>query len=218
MALWDFLFRRQRQVEELYAEYLDQWKRCTDSFEKAMDLFLERGNSEEFGYWCRETHKHESRADDLRRKIEFELYSKALLPESRGDVLAVLEAVDRVINKVESILFQLHLENVEVPDLVADHFRRVYTVTRGCLPLVHEAAAACFKSRSGIVSLVEQIDQKESECDHAERAAIRALFASDLPWHTKFQLKNVILELGNVTDRAEGASDRLLITSVKRRV
>ncbi|MEK0368345.1 MAG: DUF47 family protein, partial [Nitrosopumilus sp.] len=45
-----------------------------------------------------------------RREIEISLYEKALIPESRGDILGLLEAVDRIPNKAESVAFQMQTE------------------------------------------------------------------------------------------------------------
>lgn len=218
MGLRDILFRQQRRIEGLFGEYLDDWQKCVEGFAKAMRVYLAHGPNQEFDYLCESTHKSESSADDKRREIEFELYSKSLLPESRGDILGLLETIDKVINKVESVLFQIHLEQIGMPEIIAPHYERIVAVTNACLALVHKAAGRAFSPDEGIPELAEQIDARESECDHAERQALKALFQSDLPWHVKFQVKNLIIETGNITDRAETVADRLVITSVKRRV
>lgn len=218
MGVKDILFKNQRHIEERYYEYMESWKKCTDCFKHAIEVYFKSGISEEFEYLVERTHKNESHADDLRRGIEFELYSKALLPESRGDLLGLLETIDKVLNKVESVLFQIFLENIELPDLIKPNLDRIYHITFECNELVYQAAISIFKDLEKIISLSKEIDEKESQCDHAERDALKKLFSSDLPWHTKLQLKDLIIESGNITDRAESVSDRLVIFSVKRRV
>ena len=218
MGLKDFLFKNQRHIENKFYEYMDAWKECTEAFKKGINIYLESGITEQFEYWTERTHKNESHADDLRRNLEFELYSKALLPESRGDILGLVEAIDKVINKVESVLFQILLERIELPQLMKPKLERIYNITFDCNELVYEASKSIFKNLEKIIPLSKEIDEKESECDHAERDALKTLYDSDLPWHVKLQLKNLIIESGNITDRAESVSDRLVIFSVKRRV
>ena len=52
----------------------------------------------------------ESDADNLRRKIERRLYTETLIPESRGDVLGLLESCDKVLNKTAETLHQFSVE------------------------------------------------------------------------------------------------------------
>lgn len=218
MGIKDFLFRQQRQVTRLFLSYMETWRKCAETFVRAMNFYLEQGLCDEFSYLCEQTHKLESQADDIRRDIEFQLYSKALLPESRGDIFGVLETIDRVINKAESVLFQIQLENISLPGEMKGHITRITTITDECLQLVYDAASRCFDKNADIIGLADLIDEKESRCDHAEREAMRTIFNSDMEWHLRFQLKNLVSELGNITDRSEEVSDRLVITSIKRRV
>ncbi len=218
MGIKNFLFRQQRLGTEQYQFYMDPWRECADTFTRAMNLYLGQGLCDEFSYLSDQTHRLESKADDIRRDIEFQLYSKALLPESRGDIFGVLETIDRVINKAESVLSLIQLEQIALPPGMSDHIDRITTITDECLQLVYDAASRCFDRNADIIGLAKLIDEKESRCDHAEREAQRAIFGSDLEWHLRFQLKNLVTELGNITDRSEEVADRLVITSIKRRV
>ena len=151
MGLKDFLYRHQRHIEGLYDEYLLEWQTCVETFQSAMQLYLDKGNTDEFAYLCEKTHKAESKADDSRRNIEFQLYSKALLPESRGDILGLLETIDKVINKCESVLYQIHLENLELPESMANYFHRILAVTNECLKEVHNAASDYFTNKENMI-------------------------------------------------------------------
>jgi hypothetical protein len=202
----------------LYQSYLETWRACGRTYVKAMHVYLEQGLCDEYDYLCEQTHKLESQADDQRRHIEFQLYSKALLPESRGDIFGLLETIDRVINKAESVLSQVQLERITLPGEMKEHIERITTITDECLELVYDASSRCFEKNADIIGLAGMIDENESRCDHAEREAIRTLFSADLEWHHRFRLKNLITELCNITDRSEEVADRLVITSIKRRV
>ena len=136
LGIFDLLFRKQRHVEAMVFEYLSGWEACLDRFKLAMDLYLEKGLGDEFSAMVQQTHRLEARADDLRRKIEYEMYAKALLPESRGDILGFLEALDRVPNKAETVLFILSGQRLQVPREYAGDVRRLLAPTYEAIDLL----------------------------------------------------------------------------------
>lgn len=218
MKVFDFFLRKQRLIENHVFDYLEQWGKCLEDFKSAMDVYLTEGLGEKFDYYVEHTHKMESRADDLRKKIEWEMYSKALLPESRGDILGLLETMDKIPNKAESILYQIQLQRLRWPEELTRSLRRIVDLTCEAIQLVYEAAKALISQEGDIHQLADGIDDKESECDHAERDIIARIFAMDIDTAEKALLKELIIELGTLTDRAENVSDRLTLLSVKRRV
>ena len=218
MKLFDFFLRKQRLIEEYVFDYLHQWKRCLEDFKNGMEVYLTEGLGENFDYCVERTHKMESQADDLRRKIEWEMYSKALLPESRGDILGFLETMDKLPNKAESLLKQIKLQRLTFPKELNPNLQRIVALSCEAIQLVHEAATNLMSRRGGIHKLADEIDVKETECDHAEQDTIEKIFTMDIDKAEKILLKEFIIELGNLTDRAEDVSDRLTILSVKRRV
>lgn len=218
MKVLDFFLRKQRLIEAYVFDYLGQWKRCLEDFRDAMDVYLTDGLGEKFDYYVEHTHKMESKADDLRKKIEWEMYSKALLPESRGDILGFLETMDKIPNKAESILYQIQLQRLVLPEELTQSMQRIVDLTCEAIRLVYEAATRLISQKGDIHKLADQIDDKESECDHAERDIIAKIFTMDIDTAEKALLKELIIELGTLTDRAENVSDRLTILSVKRRV
>ncbi len=219
MALSDVLFRRQRLVEEKLAQYLDHWQECLDCFRQGLEAFLEEGPGEQIDYYYSRVHKEESRGDDLRRAIETELYEKALLPEARGDILRILEALDKVMNRAESTLRQLVIERLEIEPWMHQNLRRLTRSTMESCRHLHAAAGHLLRGEDDPVrELVAKVDEAESRCDHLEEDLIGRVFASDLELARKLQLKDFVRRLGTVSDIAEGASDRLHIVSIKRRV
>ena len=86
-------YKREKEVRGLIKEYFETADQALEEFELAMRCFFEDGPCEEFREIDKRVHAAESRADDLVRQIELMLYSRSLLPESRGDLLG-LQLVD----------------------------------------------------------------------------------------------------------------------------
>ncbi len=218
MKLLDFFLRKQRLIEKDVFDYLYQWKKCLEDFKAGMEIYLDEGLGEKFNYYVQQVHKTEDRADELRRKVEWEMYSKALLPESRGDILGFLETMDKIPNKAESLLNQIKLQRLEFPKELNPNLQRIVALSCEAIQLVYEAATNLISRKGGIHKLADEIGVKETECDHAEQDTIEKIFTMDIDKADKILLKEFIIELGNLTDRAEDVSERLTLLSVKRRV
>jgi len=218
MKLFDFFLRKQRLIEKDIIDYLYQWKKCLEDFKTGMEVYLTEGLGERFDYYVQQVHRTEDRADELRRKVEWEMYSQALIPESRGDILGFLETMDKIPNKAESLFNQIKLQRLEFPQELNPNLRRIVTLSCTAIQLVYEAATNLISQKGDIHKLADEIDAKETECDHTEQDTIERIFTMNIDKADKILLKEFIIELGNLTDRAEDVSDRLTILSVKRRV
>jgi predicted phosphate transport protein (TIGR00153 family) len=184
-----------------------------------MEIYLQRGTGEDFSFVVGRTHRAESRADDLRRAIEREMYAKALLPESRGDILGFLENLDRIPNRAETILFTIAAARVEVPTTMRDGVRALLSRTAEATDALLQLARRVFARDSAPLPLIELVDEKESECDFIERQLIEQVFRSEgLGDLERLMLREILGELGDLSDLAENVADRLMIMSLKRRV
>ena len=110
------LFARTRLLESKIDEYLNHTSEVGLLFREAVKNFMD-GRLDEFEERRGKVCDLENHADELRREVERQLYIETLIPESRGDVLGLLEQTDDVINHVKLALMQVSVEN-------PDHVRR----------------------------------------------------------------------------------------------
>jgi hypothetical protein len=213
-----FLFRKEQQFQELITKYLDNLRRTQEHFEKAMDCYFDFGLGENCDFLIEQTHKFESRADDLRNEIEEMMYSKVLIPESRGDILRLLESIDLIPTHFETVLFMIQGQKLKVPDFITLDFRELMRLSLECCDLVIRQVEAYFKKSENIKPLVSTIDSLESRCDHIEREIVRKIFASDLDPFEKLQLKELVVQMGEISDQADRVSRSVHIINIKRRV
>ncbi len=216
--MFNFLFRKEKQVQELIFKYLDNLRMTQQHFEKAMDCYFDFGLGHNCDFLIEQTHKFESRADDIRHEIIEMMYAKVLIPESRGDILRLLESIDLIPTYFETVLFMIQGQKLQVPGFITVDFRELMRVSLGCCDMLIEQVEALFKKTEGIKDLVFQIDSQESRCDHIEREIIRKIFDSDLNHFHKMQLKDLVLQMGEISDQADRVSRSVYIISIKRRV
>jgi predicted phosphate transport protein (TIGR00153 family) len=219
VLLANLLFREQREVEARLAEYLDHWWSCIDHLRAGLRSFLEEGPGEQVDYFYGRIDREESTSDHLRRTVESRLFGKALLPEARGDIMRILEALDVVINRAESVLRQVVIERLEVEPWMAHGLDRLIDETAEGCRWLHEAGCNLLHGRDQpIADLVRKVDDVESRCDHLEDDLLGRIFTSDLELARKLQLKDFVRRLGTISDLAEKAADQIHIVSIKRRV
>ena len=216
--MFRFLFKKEQQVEQLIYQYLDSLKMAQDNFLKAMNVYFQKGFCDDFDFLIEQTHKVESDADDTRYEIETMMYAKALIPESRGDVLGLLEAVDQIPGLFELILYMIQTQRLRTPDFLALDIKELIRASLECCDLLIKEVEALFKKSGDIRALVSNIDNNESHCDHIERRIISRIFDSDLDPFLKLQLKEMVIQLGEISDQADRVSRRVYIISTKRRV
>lgn len=114
----NFLFKKERELETLIYSYLENLGKIQNHFVKAINICLKEGVSDDFCFLMDQTHKFESRADDLRDEINELMYSRALIPESREDIMALLERLDEIPRSFEQILNMIRTQKISFPEFL----------------------------------------------------------------------------------------------------
>lgn len=214
----NFLFKKERELETLIYSYLENLGKIQNHFVKAINICLQEGVSDDFCFLMDQTHKFESRADDLRDEINELMYSRALIPESREDIMALLERLDEIPRSFEQILNMIRTQKISFPEFLILDVQELIRVSMESCDLMVKQIDVMIKKKGGVRSLMSTIDQNESHCDHIERRIITRLFESELEPYIKIELKEMVIVLGEISDQAERVSKRVNIMAMKRQV
>ncbi len=212
MALWG----KQKAIIHKIEEYFAKVDECSRKFQTCMKTMITEGNPENFRDSVREVSRLESIADDLRREIEHELYERALIPESRGDILGLLESVDKLPNTFESVCYQTLQERIVFPKEFENKFLDLIDKNVEAYDLIKKASLGFFYNKD-VKRELEEVDTKESESDTIERDLIESIFTSKLDKADRILLKEIVVNIGNISDLALSSADRLTIAIIKRR-
>lgn len=211
-------WQKQKQVLECIFQYLEKAGECITTFQNAMDTVLHKGLNEEFDRLVDKTHQLESQCDDLRRLVEKTLYERALLPESRGDILGLMESLDVVLSKAETALFQIQLQQMVIPPQFIGDFERLVRENVAAYRILKSGVDSLFKRPSAVLEAVVEVDKEESVSDRIERKLIKDIFASSMPGDQKILLKELLLQIGEISDTSENVADRMALIAIKRRI
>ena len=211
-------WKRERKVRDLLDEYFQASDDTMEAFRTTLREYLKMGRSEDFIKGDREIHRAEARADDLRREIEKTMYERMLLPESRGDILGLLEAFDKLPNVAESITFLLDTHRVEIPEAHKEEFVELVLVNLESYNLVRQQVDALFNKPADVSRFSEEIDERESQSDRKESDLIVAIVQSEVSDFVKLTLRDLVIRVGDISDVAENVSDRLEVIALKKRI
>lgn len=213
-----FQFAKNKKLLKSLDDYLRVATEAVDNFLVAINYVLKSGVDEKFEVMVEKTHKSESNADDMRRKIEADMYSKSLLPESQEDLLDLIERIDKIPGKAQSVLYQILTENLVIPKLIHADIHELVQISHETCHIVIKATSNLFGERDEIREFVRLVDNNESICDSLERKTISKIFKSDISDFQKIILKELIIEIGELTDICETAADRITIFNIKRSI
>ncbi len=212
------LFRRTRALESEIDEYLDKLSRAGLVFQHAVKLYMAGGATDEFDEKLRHVNELESDADDQRRAIETQLYAHTLIPDSRGDVLGLLENLDTVLNLFEGALWGFSIETPDVPSEFHADYEALTEMAVQSVESVVLASRAFFRNIEAVSDHMHKVMFYEKEADKVGTKLKRAIFASDLPLSRKAHLRSFVEHIDNIADMAEDVADRLAIYTIKRTV
>lgn len=217
MSLKDIrLFSRTKALEFEIDEFLDKLSQSALVYHHAIELYLREGSSEEFNEKLQHLNTLESEADDLRRKIEFQLYSQTLIPESRGDVLGLLENLDQIINVFEGALWSFSIETPDIPEQYHQGFKDLASKGIQAVESLVLASRAFFHNIDAVGDHTHKVMFFEKEADKVSTKLKREIFASDMDLAHKAHLRNFVEHIDNAADWAEDVADRLVIYVIKR--
>lgn len=213
-----FIFKKNFKLMEMLEEYLHVAQETIDEFVTAFNYVSKEGIDEHFEVLARQTHSKESNADDIRRKIEHEMYAKSLLPESRRDLLEIIELLDRIPNQAESILNMFLTQHTPLITEIKPDMTELINISSETLIYTIDATRDCFNMSGKMKELARLIDNNESIGDRLERKMIKTIFSSGIDSGDKLIQKEFVLEVGAICDLCERVKDKLVITSIKRSI
>ena len=109
------LFASSKSLEKKIDLFHDNIIDVTMIFKKAIKTFLNEQRSDEYKKLSGQIKQVEHDADTLRRDIENNLYTRNLIPDLRGDVLQLVENLDKVVNKFDEVTYKFYVERPEIP-------------------------------------------------------------------------------------------------------
>jgi len=214
-----FLNSKTKQLEADIDGYLDRVSTAGLIFCEGVKAYV-NGRIEKFDNNYNSITALESEADRVRRDIKHKLYSYMLIPESRGDVLGLLETLDDVVDICEKVIEQFSIEKPEIPEFLKSDFVELASLSTKAVEEVVRATRAFFHEISLVSDSINKVHFYEHEADDVEELIKRKVFTSDqIPrFSHRVHLRYFVEKIAEVSDVAEQVGERLAVYAIKRRI
>ena len=210
------ILKRELGVEKQIDSFLNQVVRSGLIFSQGAEAYL-KGNSADFQRKLKEIVEVEHAGDDLRRSIQQYLYTKTLIPESRSDVLQLLENMDSLLDRFKGALWRMEIENLDIEEDFHEDFLLLISAVVETVECIVRAARAFFKNMSAVADHLDKVYYWESESDKISTRLQRAIFRKEeLRLSHRMLQRELARHLDKIADRAEDVADNLNIYVIKR--
>ncbi len=213
------LFNNAITLEVKIENFLDNVTNAGILFKEGIEDYLS-GDYEQFLNKLKEIRKNEESADELRREIRYRLYKKMLIPDSRGDVLGLLETTDNVIDTTKKVLGHFDVEKPQFREFLVPGIKKLTEASAEALDNVVRADRAFFNNREGIQDYIHKVHYYEHEADQLEEQIKKEIFdCEDIQrLSEKMQLRDFVQAIASLSDQAEDVAERLSVYAIKRHV
>jgi uncharacterized protein len=209
------LFKKSKELESQIDEFLDLIVSGGLLFRQGVRFYLQ-DRSEEFEQRLEDLRNTERQADMLRRGIESRLYIHTLIPESRGDVLGLLESADKVLNIITATLLKLAVEQPETPFDLNDLFLDLADASIAAEEQMVKSIRAYFRDVNHVRDHIGQVQFFREESNRLAEKYKRTVFRRELRLSHKIHLRYFTEHVERIAEEAEDVSDRVAIAAIKR--
>ena len=100
-----------------------------------------------------------------------------------------------------------------------EQFRELIQINLQAYYLVRKTISNLFENPRITLHSAQEVEKKESSSDHLERKLITQIFTDDsMDNGMRVLLRDLVLVIGSISDRAEETSDRVSIIAIKRQI
>ena len=213
------LFKTARTLEAKVQEFCEKLSEGALIFKSGIEDYLD-GEMEQFAKRLKQAQENEKAADELRREIRFKLYTKMLIPESRGDVLGLLETSDSVIDATKKVLAKIDIERPNFRENTHVKLRKLADKSSACVSNLASANLAFFTNKGIVQDYIHALYFYEAEVDDLEEDLKRMIFRDgDIPrLSERMLLRDLVGAVAALSDMAEDVGERVSVYSIKRSI
>ncbi len=209
------LFTKTRDLISKIDDFIDQTSNATLHFKEAIYLFTSN-RMDEFEERSNKIQEVENKADVLKRDIESRLYTQTLIPESRGDVLGIIEGMDSLIDWAKSTIHEFSIEKPEIPGDLGEQIVELTHQVALTVDALSSSVRAYFYNINDVKNYESKVHFYESEADAVAERVRRNLFEMDIDLSKKIHLRYFISRIDILADKAEDLADKIAISTIKR--
>ena len=208
---------KESNVFETINKHLEMVRLTLEKFKEMIKVYFD-GDFEKAEKLMREAEQYEREADHFRREIETMLYQGAFLPANRGDYVRLSELIDNTADAAESAAHVLILAKPKVPKELKEEIMQLVDESLKTYEYVKRAVELLNEDVNEALEYAKRTEEQEEKADKLEYNLLKKIFESErVTTYAKLIWNQVITKIGDIADRAEDASDQVMLMAIKRR-
>ena len=158
----------------------------------------------------------ESQCDKIRRDVERKIYQETLIPDLRGDILGMLENLDKIPGQIQANAHSFNTEKPNVDEELNSNFLKLWDYASECIALLIEGSRNFFIDKKVTIEKCLQVSKVESRADKVSTELKNIIFSNnENGLATKVHLRYFVEIMDEVANLSEDVADRLIISSSK---
>ncbi|MGM0415187.1 MAG: DUF47 domain-containing protein, partial [Bacillota bacterium] len=211
------LFRESDKLEVNLVDLTELVGKCMANSLEALFLYLEEGESHEVKVLIDTVHEYESKADELRREIITSILDGRLMPNTRSDILNLVESIDDIADFSEDIIDEIIFLRLKFTYLDLDRARQMQELLLEQFEKLTDGLKLLFIEMNQALVYARQLEEIESKLDDIEEEMIREIGQNpELDAAEKLSHRNLIKNISDLADIIEKVGDVMeVIVSVR---
>ncbi|MBF8435453.1 DUF47 family protein [Halanaerobiaceae bacterium Z-7014] len=211
------LFKESDKLEVNLVDLTELVGKCMANSLEALFLYLEEGESHEVKVLIDTVHEYESKADKLRREIITSILDGRLMPNTRSDILNLVESIDDIADFSEDIIDEIIFLRLKFTYLDLDRARQMQELLLEQFEKLIDGLKLLFIEMNQALVYARQLEEIESKLDDIEEEMIREIGQNqELDAAEKLSHRNLIKNISDLADIIEKVGDVMeVIVSVR---
>ena len=144
------------------------------------------------------------------------------LSSSAALVIATIRALSAEygipMDAAETAIRAMYQQHIVVPEFLVESMEKLGEIVCRCGHTLQKATELLFDEYHRAADYYGKVDPLESQADVLENELVDSIFSSNLEMGQKLLLRDLVLLVGQIADRAEEAADHMHILLVKRKL
>ncbi|MCP4176166.1 MAG: DUF47 family protein [bacterium] len=210
---------KNKQLIKHLEELFNISKEILDEFKKSIFYITNNKVDPHFEVLVNKISELENNADELIKYIKYKIISQSLLPETREDLLEILDAMDNIPDNCESAAYMINDQQLLPINQIKEDLLELVDVGIECYKYTISLVKDFLFKMNELHIYEEKIDNTEHVGDKLERKIIQKIFSDNsLSAGEKILQKQLVKEIGELCDICQYISKKIIIASIKRKI
>ena len=212
------LFGDTKKLEGEIDDFVDILSEVGLIFKSIIPTYLNYSANEKFEEMVDRVKEMESKADKITKEVEHTLYEETLIPDSRSDVLRLLEHLDEVIGLYQGNCYHFSIQKPNFPKEFHQDLIELTENVVNCVESLCLTVRSFFRDIQSVRDNAHKVTFYEKESDIKFSALARKIFDSELSLDKKMHLRYFVEKIDRICDQAEDIADEIQIYAIKRSI